>query len=133
MYTQTRRSEKRDAIFDTLKNTKNHPSVDWLYRSLKSRYPDLSLGTVYRNLAMFKDDGRIITVGVVNGQERYDADTSDHNHLICKKCGQISDIEAKITVGGIELIEESGCILDSCRIVFHGLCADCAGLDNKTI
>lgn len=60
-------SKKRQAILDALRNTTEHPSAEMLYARLKPEYPDLSLGTVYRNLAMFIRDGDVISVGTVSG------------------------------------------------------------------
>ena len=58
-------SRKRDAILDCMRNTTCHPTAEWVYQQLKPIYPDLSLGTVYRNLAMFKESGTIQSIGVV--------------------------------------------------------------------
>lgn len=63
-------SRKREAILSAICSTDIHPTADWIYQKLKPIYPDLSLGTVYRNIARFKEDGLIISVGVVEGQER---------------------------------------------------------------
>ena len=71
-------SKKREAILEALRNTTEHPSAEMLYARLKPEFPDLSLGTVYRNLAMFIRDGDAVSVGTVAGQERYDADTHPH-------------------------------------------------------
>ena len=68
-----RHSKKREAILAALRGTTRHPSAEWLYRQLKPQHPDLSLGTVYRNLAFFQERGLVQSVGVVQGQERFDA------------------------------------------------------------
>ena len=80
-------SRKREAILSAICSTDIHPTADWIYQKLKPIYPDLSLGTVYRNIARFKEDGLIISVGVVEGQERLDGTTAPHAHFICSKCG----------------------------------------------
>jgi Fur family peroxide stress response transcriptional regulator len=93
---------------------------------LKPDWPDLSLGTVYRNLSLFKEEGLAISVGVVKGQERFDGNVTPHCHLFCP-CGAVIDID------GIELDTEldtrasllSGCEIASHEIVFHGLCPEC--------
>ena len=72
----TRYSKKREAILTALRQTNAHPSAEWLYQTLKATHPDLSLGTVYRNLLFFQQQGTVQSVGVVNGQERFDADTT---------------------------------------------------------
>lgn len=87
-----RHSKKRDAILTCLRQTKSHPTAEWIYQKLKPEYPNLSLGTVYRNLSEFKREGVIATVGVVDGLERFDGDTSAHSHLICRECGAVVDV-----------------------------------------
>ena len=85
-------SRKRDAILECLRCTTSHPTAEWVYTQLKPTIPDLSLATVYRNLAMFKDEGMIDSVGVYNGLERFDFRTDPHAHFICRICGAVSDI-----------------------------------------
>ena len=76
---------KRDAILSYLRSTDVHPSADMVYAHLKPEIPDLSLGTVYRNLSMFRQQGTIASVGTVNGVERFDGNTNPQNlHLL--KC-----------------------------------------------
>lgn len=87
-----RRSKKRDAMLALLRSTHSHPSADWVYRQLKPEFPDLSLGTVYRNLNQLSDERIIRRLGVVNGQERFDADTSPHAHFVCTDCGAVIDL-----------------------------------------
>ena len=84
---ERKRSRKREAILDCLRQTDVHPSAEWVYRRLKPRIPDLSLATVYRNLALFKQEGLICSLGVAQGLERFDGDTSPHVHFICTGCG----------------------------------------------
>ena len=60
-------SRKRDAILDCMRHTTCHPTAEWVYQQLKPVFPDLSLGTVYRNLSVFKASGMIQSIGVVNG------------------------------------------------------------------
>jgi len=85
-------SKKREAVLEKLQSTTSHPSAEWIYHELKSDYPEISLATVYRNLNMFREDGEIISLGAVKGQERFDARTAQHDHFICESCGAILDI-----------------------------------------
>ena len=59
-----RYSAKREAILQVLRGTDTHPTAEWVFQQLKPQFPDLSLGTVYRNLAAFRQDGTLISVGV---------------------------------------------------------------------
>ena len=78
-------SRKREAIYQTVCDTKVHPTAEWVYEALKPVYPDLSLGTVYRNLKKFCESGKIRRVGVINGQEHFDADGFQAQSL-CLQC-----------------------------------------------
>ena len=68
-------SKKRQVILEALAATTAHPTAQELYQQLKPDYPDLSLGTVYRNLSLFSEQGDVMSVGVFRGQERFDART----------------------------------------------------------
>ena len=120
-------SRKRDAILQCLRNTTCHPTAEWVYNSLKPEIPDLSLGTVYRNLAAFKQDGVIDSVGTLGGLERFDARTDPHCHFICSQCGSVIDVD------GIDLpdtlLEQTrralGVQVSGYRLNFYGYCQIC--------
>lgn len=118
-------SSKREAIFKTIASTKSHPSAQWVYEQLKDEIPKLSLGTVYRNIALFKEQGKIIVVANVNGEERIDADTSDHAHFVCDECGTVYDLYSS-TLSPIEKeLNRKGFEITRKNVVFHGRCSDC--------
>ena len=94
MESTRRQSKKRDAIRETLLASYDHPSAEEIYRRLKPDIPDLSLGTVYRNLALFREEGKAMSVATVAGQERFDGRTHPHAHFICEKCGRVDDVDA---------------------------------------
>ena len=77
-----RTSKKRDAMLALLRSTHCHPGADWVYHEMRTQYPGLSLGTVYRNLNHLCERGLIQRVGTVDGQERYDGVTAPHSHFI---------------------------------------------------
>ena len=78
---------KRDAILQCVRSTATHPSADWVFEHVRSDVPDISLATVYRNLALFKDQGLIASLGTVKGVERFDGNTAPHVHFVCTGCG----------------------------------------------
>ena len=119
-------SKKREAILEALKNTKEHPSAEMLYARLKPEYPDLSLGTVYRNLAIFIRDGAAVSVGTVAGQARYDADTRPHAHFICSECGRVLDVCCPcLSALDREVEKETGGEVIGHSLSFSGVCYDC--------
>lgn len=129
MPTKRNFSAKREAIYNTLVSTKNHPTAEWVYEQLKPQIPDLSLGTVYRNIAVFKNIGLVKSVGVVDGQERFDADMSQHSHFICKSCFKIIDIPARKFAADNNMYDyienHCGVTVESHSVTFYGLCSEC--------
>ena len=118
---------KRDAILSCLRQTTEHPSADWVYAKLKPQIPDLALGTVYRNLSLFKDQGLIASLGTVGGVERFDGNTTPHVHFICTNCHRIMDL-SKIQVPeelNASADRASGGRVESCQLTFRGRCGSC--------
>ncbi len=122
-----RRSKKRDAMLRLMRSTDCHPSADWVYQQLKPEYPDLSLGTVYRNLNQLSEQRMIRRVGVINGQERFDADLRPHAHFVCNRCGLVIDLPDNAPDQGYtqSLSEQYGFLAESHEFSLRGLCKDC--------
>jgi len=119
-------SRKREAILKTLRSTKSHPSAEWIYAKLKPLFPDLSLGTVYRNLSLFRNEGLVTSVATVKGQERFDAQVHPHPHFICDLCGKVMDIDAlPDSIPALGVDDFAGGDVEYCEILFHGKCKDC--------
>ena len=88
-------SRQREAIKNFLMNRKDHPSADTIYTCLREEYPNISLGTVYRNLSLLEEIGEISKISVGSGADHYDGDTTQHQHFICTHCNQVYDIQIK--------------------------------------
>jgi Fur family peroxide stress response transcriptional regulator len=111
-----------------IQSTESHPGAQWVYEQLKPAIPDLSLGTVYRNITVFREEGRVVSVGVVNGEERFDGKVEPHPHFVCEKCGAVLDLSGEIQ---LELetklsFKTPGCTIDKRKTVFYGLCKACS-------
>ncbi|MDR1143567.1 MAG: transcriptional repressor [Spirochaetaceae bacterium] len=130
METPRKHSIKRDAILKLLRSTATHPGAQWVYSQLKPRIPDLSLATVYRNLNIFRQEGLALSLGAVNGEERFDGTVEPHPHFICGRCGVVLDLppeEAETLLQGFEKnLEGLPFSIDFRRTVFYGLCDGCA-------
>lgn len=124
---------KRDAILTCLRQTTAHPSADWVYAKLKPEIPDLSLGTVYRNLSRFKEQGEIVSLGAVKGIERFDGNTAPHVHFICSECGCVIDLEGIAVPQELQntVSQHSGVSVTGCQLTFTGLCANCQKLSKE--
>ena len=121
-----KKSKKRDAILNCIRQTKCHPTAEWIHQQLKPEFPDLSLGTVYRNIAMFKEEGVIQSIGVVNGLERYDFTTAPHTHFVCTQCGEVTDLDDVVLPASVvKETEAAGCTVTGYQLQFTGVCARC--------
>lgn len=120
-------SEKREAIYNLIRNTTSHPSAEWVYNQLKPQYPNISLGTVYRNMAMFAEQGLIMSVGTVNGRERFDANTTPHAHFICNKCSAVIDLDYMQYNKELDesVLLNTGHSVEKHAMFFYGICRKC--------
>ena len=127
MATTTKQFRKRNAILECLRSTTAHPSADMVHEMLQAEHPDISLATVYRNLALFKQQGLISSVCTVKGIERFDGNTDTHVHFICENCDAVSDlhqIHIPETLGD-EVTGCSGNQMHSCQMTISGICSEC--------
>ena len=123
----TKQFRKRNAILECLKCTDQHPSAETVHEMLRVEHPDISLATVYRNLALFKKQGLIQSIGTVNGIERFDANTDSHVHFVCTGCDAVLDfpqVEVPTSLGA-KAEEQTGCHIAGCQLTFTGLCQNC--------
>jgi Fur family peroxide stress response transcriptional regulator len=125
--TRFKRSRQRDSILSLLHSTKSHPTAAWIYESLKPEMPDLSLGTVYRNLKILELQGKLQVLHSGSGFDRFDGDTRPHYHLLCTQCGAVEDVDLPVQH---ELEEKAKALLghriSGHRLDFFGLCINCA-------
>lgn len=115
-----RYSKQREAVYDVLYGTTTHPDVSWIFREVKKVIPSISLATVYRNLNELEALGKIKKVSVEGYSERYDANVSNHAHIVCESCGKITDADmADVTVC------HNYANVSRCEVTFYGKCDEC--------
>ena len=124
--------KKRNAILSYLQHSNAHPSAETIYTDLKAEIPDLSMGTVYRNLKLFQQQGLVSSIATVHGVERFDANTAPHVHFICEGCDAVIDLHELSTPQSLcsEAENSIGCSVGSCQLSFIGKCRTC--LDTQT-
>ena len=114
-------SQKR-IISEHLKSVTNHPSAEIVYKEVKKRLPQISLGTVYRILASLEKKGEVVEI--THDISHYDGNTSPHLHFICERCDRISDIFRKCDVIQCQKLQNVGQI-NSYKIILYGFCKKC--------
>ena len=127
MEKKLRYSHQRERIYQYLLATKAHPSAEMIYNDLREEIPGLSLGTVYRNLKLLEDLGKVRRVASFQNSERYDAVCGDHVHFLCADCGCVSDVmgaDAEALRKSIPL--NPGFRIAKFDLTLTGLCSDCA-------
>ena len=90
-------SRQRDSILEFLATRKDHPTADTVYMNVRQSFPNISLGTVYRNLTLLADIGEISRIRLGDGVDHFDYDTSPHYHFICSECGGVFDLNMEVT------------------------------------
>lgn len=119
-------SRQRQMIKDFLMTRKDHPTADVVYMNVRQEYPNISLGTVYRNLTLLADMGEILRLRVGDGVDHFDADTSRHYHFICNQCNQVidlkmDDIDEIVATAGKNFNGE----IQGHVTYFYGICESC--------
>lgn len=125
-------SKQRNLILDIVRNTKCHPTAEWVYMEAKKVLPKIGIATVYRNLNALADMREILKLADGEGQVRFDGTVLEHFHFKCNCCGSVSDLDTK-RVDKIanmrNVIEEAyaeiGADVDFSSVMLRGMCADC--------
>lgn len=128
MQKKQRMTKQKKVIMDVLRGTRSHPTADWIYEQAKKQIPDLSLGTVYRNLNLLKEMGEILELNYGSTYSRFDGYPHPHYHFQCLDCGKIYDLELpnQFPAGDQEQIMD-GHLIQSHRLEFYGRCCACRG------
>lgn len=118
-----RKTHQREEILAFLRSKRAHFNAVEIYDAVRSEIPNISLGTVYRNLGKLVEDGEIITVETDNRSIYYDGYAAPHTHFVCKKCGMIYDFEEEEQ--NFRSIKDQGFVIEKHRTVLYGECAHC--------
>jgi len=121
-----RMTPQRYAVLSYLYEHQTHPTADEIYKALEKKFPNMSVATVYNNLRAFKELGLVQELTYGDHSSRFDADISEHYHLICTQCGSISDL-FNIEIPNIEqaISEQTGYKIDYKRVEIYGVCPKC--------
>ncbi|MBE5928513.1 MAG: transcriptional repressor [Lachnospiraceae bacterium] len=131
---QLKYSRQRESIKDYLYSTTEHPTAEMVYKNVRKVYPNISLGTVYRNLNLLVAIGDIIRLDCGDGFERFDGKTSTHYHFICRECGRVWDMDIpQFENIGNMVPDNIGGVIEGHSAYFYGKCDECIkkGLTEK--
>lgn len=126
-------SRQRNLILKIVRSTHCHPSADWIFEQARKSIPNISLGTVYRNLRLLSREGKIQEVSFSDGVNRYDGDMRNHHHIRCKYCECVEDVPHVSQTFPLEQIEQiTGYRIYSMRLEFLGVCPACKNNEEES-
>ena len=121
-----RKSKQRDVLYEYLQSDDSHPTAQQIYNALKEEFPSLSIGTVYRNLNILEEQGKVRKLQYGSTFDRFDADTEEHYHFICRLCGGVFDLELESQEHlEQQAAEIGGHKVEDHAIDFYGICSEC--------
>ena len=118
-------SRQRELILSYILDNDKHATADDIYTSLKPTNPELSLGTVYRNLAKLAEMDLIRKVSFPNQSDRFDRNLKPHIHLICNNCESITDIDSFDIPLLENIIPEKNIKIEHYDLILYGICGKC--------
>jgi Fur family transcriptional regulator, peroxide stress response regulator len=122
----SRKTKQRNTILQIVMNTESHPRADWVYEQVRREIPNISLGTVYRNLRSLAKSGEIRQLDLADGTSRFDANTDSHYHFRCERCGLILDLDEPVDRSiGERVAKKTGFKIKRQRMELLGLCTEC--------
>lgn len=119
-------SKQREVIKTNLANRYDHPTAETVYLDVKNEFPNISLGTVYRNLSLLTELGEIQKISTCMGPDRFDGNPAPHYHFLCRKCGCVMDIDLEnqdyLNNAASEVFSGS---IEGHSVQFYGVCPEC--------
>jgi Fur family ferric uptake transcriptional regulator len=122
---------QRSAVLDVLlKYSGSHLSIDDIYNYVRETNPEIGIATIYRTLTLLEKIGLVIKLDLDDGFSRYELSRQDedhrHHHLICSKCGSVSEVEEDLLDSLEEqILRKNGFLVTDHRVKFYGLCKKC--------
>ena len=120
-----RYSKQRELVLKTVMDNLIHPTAQEIYNMTREKDPTISMGTVYRNLNLLAEQGKILRIKVPGGADRYDGTIAPHNHAVCTRCGMVMDYDYSFDDLNKALLEKSGFKCEELNITVRGTCKNC--------
>jgi len=130
-----RKTKQRDLILKVLRGTDTHPTADWIYEQVKKVMPNISLGTVYRNLGKLTKLGEITELSFGSKYSRFDGNPDAHYHFVCTECEKIIDVKGCPVEKELEKCVEENNDVEVLfhKTLFYGLCAACKNKEHEIV
>ena len=117
-------------IYDIVNTSYEHMTAEQIYVELQKIYPAVSRATIYNNLNKLCDLGLIRRVSLEDSPDRYDR-IKKHDHIVCQKCGRISDISFEDLTQTLEKQFGENFLYYDLKVFY--LCPDCRKLQSNNL
>ena len=114
---------QRKLIMKVIDESELHLNAEQIYMLAREEMPGIAVATVYNNLKYLSDNGFIRKIGMADGADFYDKSVKPHDHIICDKCGKISDINHGGMKEGLE--RALGFRITGYELNVHYVCTEC--------
>lgn len=123
---ERRHTIQKDIVLDAVRMLATHATADDVYEYIHDKHPNIGKGTVYRNLNILAQEGEIRKIGIPEGPDRFDHTCTDHYHVRCIKCGDVTDVDMDVIPNMIDNIHNThGMKFLDFDIIFSGICSNC--------
>ncbi len=122
-----RKSKQRDAIINELQSRYDHPTAMELYLSVREAIPNLSLGTLYRNLSQLEECGMVVKIPD-GSTDRFDGNVNPHAHFKCSSCGKVYDLMS-FKNDSINIKDDIIGTVENYSLILFGKCKFCDKLN----
>ena len=126
-------SRQREAIYNYLMKTKEHPTAEAIFQGVQKEFPKISRGTIYRNLTLLEETGQIQKIPSNDSKDHFDANIMEHPHFVCGQCGAVIDLDMD-NLEFLKTLANQGFDgkVEKSQLVFFGKCGSCNKNDNNS-
>ncbi len=118
---QRRATHQRQTVYDCIK-TLYHPTSEEIVCAVQEKDPSVGRATVFRNLLVLCEEGRLVKLFFADEPTRYDWNVHNHDHFVCKKCGAILDLPSTLPSVPFPIPAVQ---VDSHSVTYYGKCRSC--------
>jgi Fe2+ or Zn2+ uptake regulation protein len=123
---ERRQTIQRGLVLDAVKALYNHPTAQLVYEFIHKKHPSVGKATIYRNLNLLVDEGKLRRIFAIDGPDHYDCTTCGHQHIECRVCKKIIDVNLPLNQECVSNVEkETGFSSIDKNIIITGICPEC--------
>ena len=122
----SRRTKQRQLVLEAVKSSEDHPTAAQVYQRVRRRYPGIAYATIYNALRWWVQRGELREFTFGDAAARYDRNSDRHDHAICTRCGQLTDVSVTLPKKTLEQVRRrTGLRITAHHVQFLGLCSPC--------